>query len=351
MKPTYWQQVLHGGCYEVRREVIGVLAEIKGAKSAFRYACCGLADQLTKRGDEVFVTPKGCGHKLCPRCGRRRGGKYAKRIIQWLAYQDHGDLWMVCLTQRVVKGETLKQARARMAPKQRNYMRWLSRRGLIGAMTTVHMTWSQRSDGWHYHVHVVVEMPKGKVSKEELLERWVVEAGGEKVRTADEQCRLVVGAGPAITELQEDNGDSDFWSEVKSEVGRSVQYPMRDMAQGISATRLGGDAERMRECATEMVRDACGWKCYRAWGRWTTAVVIPEETEEEKKEEDEEKGAAPGAPMPLGPVHRLWRQARQGDQAMKEVFRRLEASVRNDSEFGKRLIQYCRQAIGGLHSG
>lgn len=340
-----WQRVLHGGSLELREEVTQVLSEEKNYKTCFRYACCGLSDQLTKRDGDVFVTPKGCGHKLCPRCGRRRGGKYAKRVIGWLANRPHGDLWQMVLTQRVTEGETLKAARARMAPKQRKYMRWLDRRGLIGAMTVVHIVWSPRANGWHYHVHILVELPKGKMKKQELLDQWVHESGEEKARTGEDQARLICGAGPALDELKDDSGDTDFWTESKGPIAKAVQYPLRDLVQGVSAWRLGGDKERMNACARELVRDASGWKCFRAWGLWRKAVEVEEVEEDEKEGEDKEAAAAPGSPTPLGSVGHLWRAARNGCAEAREVFAQLERSVRNDSEFAKRLIKYCRLCL------
>jgi hypothetical protein len=339
--------VLHGDAADLRRELIPVLCDVKGVKSGFRYACCGLADQLTQRGEDVFVTPKGCGHKLCPRCGRRRGGKYAKRIIGWLANRPHGDLWMVCLTQPVVKGEPWKAAKKRMEPKVREYMRWLTRRGMKAGMTAVHFVWSSRSEGWHYHVHVLADVPGGVLNKEELLRQWELSSKGEKCRTGDEQCRLVTSAGPAIVALQEDGGDADFWSESASGIAKSVQYPLRDLVQGISATRLGGDSGRMKLCAEELLRDATGAKCFRAWGDWRKACPVEDEEGEDTDGEGEKKPVAPGAPEPLGFVHRVWRDARKGCEASRDAIRKLERSVRNDSEFAKRLVAYCRSALGG----
>lgn len=343
--------MLHGGALELRQAVVGVLAGEKGYKTCFRYACCGLADQLVRKDGEVFVSPKGCGHKLCPRCGRRRGGRYAKRIIGWLAEKPHGDLWQMVLTQRTVEGELLKGARARMAPKQRAYMRWLTRRGLIGAMTCVHVVWSSRSNAWHYHTHILVELPGGKMKKHELLDQWKHESGEEGCHIGEQQARLIVSAGGAIEELKEDSGDADFWQESKGPVARAVQYPLRDLVQGVSAWRLGGEPDQLRACAAELVRDASGWKMFRAWGVWRKPVVVDDVEKDEKEEGDEDGAAAPGSPDPLGTVGRLWRAARGGDLAAREAFHSLERSVRNDSEFAKRLVRYCRLCTSPAGSG
>lgn len=350
-EPTYWQRVLHGGSLELRQAVTKVLSEEKEVKSCFRYACCGLSDQLVKRGGDVFVGPKGCGHKLCPRCGRRRGGKYAKRIIEWLAHKPHGDLWQMVLTQRVQEGESLKCARDRMAPKQRRYMRWLDRRGMTAGMTVVHIVWSPRAKGWHYHVHILAQMPANKMTQKDLLDQWVHESGDEGCRTGEEQARRICNAGPAIEELKDDGGDTDFWRESKGEVAKAVQYPMRDLAQGVSAWRLGGDVEQMEECARELVRHATGWKCFRAWGEWRKKCPVEKVEEEDQTEDCDESAPAPGSPTPLGYVGYLWRRARKGDQAAREVFAQLERSVRNDSEFAKRLIRFCRTCMCGEGTG
>jgi hypothetical protein len=344
-----WQRVLHGGSEVVRAEVAKVLLDAKGEKGAYRYACCGLADQVSRRGDEVFVSPRGCGHKLCPRCGRRRGGRYARRIMGWLAQKEHGDLWSVVLTQQVVAGEDLAAARSRMAGRQRRYMRWLDGVGLIGAMTCAHVVWSGRAGGWHYHVHVMVELPVGVMNKERLLQKWVDLAEGGKCHTDEHQARLIVSAGGPILELAEDSGDTDFWHESKGPVARAVQYPLRDLVQGVSAWRLGGDEVQLRRCAFELVTQACGWKMFRAWGRWRKACPAAEKEAEGAADAEDVSAGAPGPAVGLGTVGRLWRAARSGDQAARAVFRGLEKSVRNESSFAARLVRYCR--LAGADSG
>lgn len=350
--PIGWQRVLHGEQMELRQVVCGVLLETKGVKLAFRYACCGVSDQVVKGPTGVHVAPRGCGHRLCPRCGRRRGAKYARRIMGWLGYHEHGDLWSVVLTQQVRSGESLADARARMAPKQRRYMRWLTRLGLIGAMTTVHVVWSKGGGGWHYHVHVLVEMPLGSASRSSLLDGWSSCAGGEYIVTEEEQCRLVLAAGPAVAELRDDGGDADFWQESHGPVAKAVQYPMRDMAQGVSAWRLGGDLERVREAATELQRSSSGWKLFRAWGRWRKLCPAAVAAEEVKVDEvtdgtDSEKSAPPCKAEGVGTVHRLWKEARAGNAFARSVFEALEPTVRNASEFAKRFVKYCRLASTG----
>ena len=350
--PLGWQRVLHGEQNELREVVVGVLLETKGVKLAFRYAACGVSDQIVKGPNGVHVAPRGCGHRLCPRCGRRRGAKYSRRIMGWLGHEAHGDLFVVCLTQEVRRGESLAAARARMAPKQRRYMRWLTREGMTAGMTTVHVVWSKASEGWHYHVHILVEVPGGKFSVDDLLAGWKTASAGEYCVTGEEQARLVVGAGGAIAELRDDGGDSDFWHESHGPVAKAVQYPMRDMAQGVSAWRLGGDLDRVREAATEIQKSSAGWKLFRAWGRWRkpcAAAVAAQEVkvDEQSDGKDSEKSAPPGKAEGVGTVHRLWKEARSGNAFARSVFEALEPTVRNASEFAKRFVKYCRLASTG----
>ena len=323
-----------------------MLAECKGEKGAIRYAICGLGDMARMKGEEAFVAPRGCGHKLCPRCGRRRGGKYARRILGWMANAPHGDLWVMCLTQPVRADEDIAGARKRMAPKQRDYMRWLSRRGMSAAMTTVHAIWSAKSNGWHYHTHILVELPGGSMTKAEMLEGWAKLAPDSRIDEEGNQCRMVLGAGGVIAELAEDAGDADMWSEVKSAVGKAVQYPLRDMVQGITAWRLGGNAEQLRECARQLVQLTSGWKMFRAWGNWRKACPAAVAEEGAADEEEATEASPPAVAKSLGSVSRLWRQARKGDREAMGFFRLLETGCRNDSDFAKRLVTFCRRGWG-----
>lgn len=327
-----------------------VLLDAKGAKLAFRYACCGRGDQVVKSVEGMHVAPRGCGHRLCPRCGRRRGGKYAKRILGWLGHEAHGDLWSVVLTQRVRRGESLREARDRMAPKQRRYMRWLTRRGMTAGMTVVHVVWSKGREGWHYHTHVLAELPGGSATAADLLSGWVAAAKGEEVVTSEGQARLVVGAGAAVAELRDDAGDTDFWHESHGPVAKAIQYPMRDLAQGLSAWRLGGDEDRIRSTAAELLKSGTGWKLFRAWRRWRKACPAAAAVAEPAVELAGDD-AAPAAPAGakaegIGTVHNLWKRARGGEDYARSVFRALEPSVRNASDFARRFVRYCRAATG-----
>lgn len=269
----------------------------------------------------------------------------------WLAYEPHGDLWSIVLTQRIVKGEALGTCKNRMARKQRMFMRWCTRIGMDAAMTTTHVVVGQGSGGWHYHVHCLLDVPAGLTSVSGLWDKWREISDGEPPESPGEAVRLVRAAGSSIVALREDGGDPEFWKESRDVSARAVQYPMRDLAQGISASRLGGDPLRMEAAAHELVTTACGWKLFRAWGKWRKACPAALAAEKGAKEgedataadEGEKKKAAPGpAKEPLGTVRAVWFRARRGEIAARLILQEFERTVSNSSEFAKRFVRWCR---------
>ena len=345
--------MLHGGSDVVRQAVVEVLLKARTPKAAFRFAACGLGYTLVRDPGGVHCSPRGCGHRLCPRCGRKRGGRYARRICGWLGYRAHGDLWSVVLTQRVVKGEGAKVCYSRLAPKVRAWMRWATNRGLAGAMTTTHVVWSKRADGWHIHTHVFVEMEAGSVTRDELWEKWNEVSVGECAKPLDEGWRLVRAAGPMIGALKDDQGDPEFWKESRDDVARSVQYPLRDMSQGVSAWRMGGDPVKVEAACMQMVTELHGAKLFRAWGAWRKACPEALAAEAAERGADEQGGkedgdagkAAPGkSGVPLGTVRSVWFRARKGVSWARQAMKDFESSVSNSSEFARRFVLYCRAA-------
>lgn len=349
---------------DVRVHVVEALIDLKRPKLAFRYALCGTADQMTKGPDGVGVAPRGCGHPMCPRCGRRSAGRHVRRVQGWLGYADHGDLFNVCFTQRAVRGEPVKAARARLAKKVRSFMRWATQQGLVAGMTVHHAGVSghpKTLGAWHYHVHALLEFPAGRFSTEkkpykkgthdvsmELAAKWQ-EVGD---RFDDGVSPLfnhrLLAAGGAIASLREDGGDVEFWSESKDKTARVIQYPMRDLAQGITAWRIGGDSGTMGERVRELVEDGRGWKMRRAWGRWRKRcpdeLAAAKELEQQEATPETEGSSAPAPSAPLGTMRRVFLAARGGHAWALEAMAGLEASVRNDTRFARRLVAWCRAA-------
>lgn len=255
-----------------------------------------------------------------------------------------------------------------MSGKVRTFMRSLTRRGLIAGTTAHHMVVTKDGRGWHYHVHVVAEMPAGRMSVErdgETGEAFSPEMRAEWQRIGAEAgehlaplfCRPLASSGGAIVELRDDEGDAEFWKESTNEVARVIQYPMRDMAQGISAARLGNDPERVMEACREILRTAKGWKVRRMWGRWrkdcpaAVAARLAERAAAADADAADGEGKAAavgsGAVTDLGTVKFVWKAARAGEQWARDAMRALELSAQNKGDFARRLVKYCRAAWSG----
>lgn len=358
--PAGWQRAIHGHETILRECVTHALAKSASAKSAFRYAACGLGDQMVKDKKGIHVAPLGCGHRLCPRCGRTKGGPMIKRIMTWLGYADHGDIFTMCLTQRVQSGEPLAAARKRMVKHEQEYLRWLKDEGMVSGASCAHPVWSQSSQGWHYHVHLLIEMPaawrdsRGRpMTPRRLRAMYRLLRWGHDVQARKESSSRVVSAGPADVALADGSTDPDFWTESKSGLAAAVQYPVRDIAQGISAKRMGGDREQVAACVEELLKHAKGWKLRRTFGQWRkkpperpqAATAAPERVVPEA-EKAVSAASPPGAAkvQVFGTVHRCSRQAARGDKLSQLLFVALESSCRNDTDFGKRFVSFCRQA-------
>lgn len=344
--PAAWQRCLHGGESLLREEVFEAILRKDGERSAFRYAFCGLGDRLVKDARGVHVAPMGCGHRLCPRCGRTKGRPIVKRIFAWLAAEAHGDIFAMVLTQRVIRGELLPAARLRLEAKAKRYLDALKDKGMIGGALVTHPAWSPGSQGWHYHVHLLLELPEGQWSVDDVKELYVEVAGNEQVQVDGRCCTLVAAAGPADPGLGSDSADPDFWTERSTGLAKAVQYPVRDIAQGISAKRVGVDRARVAECVDVLLNQAKGWKLRRTFGKWRRpAPPLPPAPTEPPVESPAASACAPGESLVVqGTVHRVSRLAAHGCYESRLWIIALEESCRNDTDFGKRFVTFCRAA-------
>jgi hypothetical protein len=319
---------------------------------ALRYALCGTGDVLVIGEGGAQVRPHSCKHRLCPRCGRNSGKRIVRRLMQWIATTPHEDIFAICLTQRTDPSEGVVAARARMLRKLRRFMKWLKKADCLAYMRAHHIIASKRGEGWHYHVHLLLEFPGGRMTTQVLIDAYDAAAAPEESTRDPNSCRLVVAAGPAIKELAKDEGQLDFWNESPSAVARAVQYPIRDLAQGVSAMRLGDDGDRLRECVTELVRESNGWRLRDVGGRWKRKPPTPEDPEEGAEERDASaaSSAVPGCEgecRGVGTVHRVMKRALAGDPEARGWLYALECSARNQTEFAKRLVAFCRWAGAG----
>lgn len=344
--------MIHGPDSRPFREAVAQeIAERRGTKSALRYALCGRGDQCISATDgSVRVGPRGCGHRLCPRCSRKRGAKHAARVLKHLARTPHGWVYAITLTQRVRPHEAVQHSKRRFERKLRRWNRRMATRGMTASLVSIHITWSLEFGGWHYHAHVLAEFPD-RMEDAEFVKQWLDVRGVEEISEKSQHVRLVVSAGPAIAGLESDGGDVDFWTESKDALAKAVQYPIRDVAQGVSLWRLGGE-EGVGDRARELVREAVGWKQTRSWGTWRNPAPEPPAPDDEADQTEdavERKAPKPCAEArAYGTMDRIRREARAGSGFAVELLALLEKGCRHDSEFSRRLLHFVRSAGVGV---
>lgn len=342
--------MIHGDGVGVRPYVAAILKENPNPKLFKRYALCGTGDKLASRDGAMRVINRGCQHKCCPRCFRQQCRKFVKRVLGWLANAPHGDLWAHCITQPVKKGESLKEARARMDAKVKTYLKAIKGYGIHAGIGVCHIVWSQGHEGWHVHWHWIIERKEGEIDAPSLHGFWADACGPEFSAPSDRSASRILPPGPAMPELCEDNGQVDFWTEGKTAASKAIQYPLRDLAQGLSAWRFGGDPVRLAAATRELVEASKGWKVRRTIGRWRKKPPEPEVIDAPKEEEPAgaEVVAAPaGKEVVHGSPDRIQRRARKGCVHSRQLLAMLEASIRNNSDFGTRVVRFCRIGLEG----
>jgi len=269
-----------------------------------------------------------------------KGRRVVRRIFQWLSRAPHGSLVHLTCTQRVIEGESLVDARARLLKGWLGFKRRLADLAVVSALVSHHLVWSEACNGWHYHVHLLAEVD-GVVSLSALESAWADAGGADGVHDRRSRGRLVTGGGAAIVELAGDSGDVDLWSEAAAPVSKAIQYPIRDALQGLSSWRLGGP-KQMCAAVREFVESAKGWRLHETIGKWRKpAPADPAGKEGEGCEEASEKVAAPSASVLLGSPDRVLRLARSGDLSARAALLGLERACNNVSEFAKRLVWFC----------
>lgn len=339
-----WQLVIHGGERVMRGQVARVIEEEKGRESAVRYALCGRGDKMHRSSKGEFrMIPCGCNERLCQRCSRKRGVKFLNKVGRHLTLGAHGEIWHVVLTQRVRGAETLRAAVDRLTRKWKPLNQWMKRTGMVAGLLTIHVKWS-RHGGWHVHQHCLLEFDRG-VCEEEVKERWLrIMRLEDDDDGTDPFVRRVVEAGDAFADdLVE--GQGDFWKESKDEVAVALQYPLRDILQGVSDwTISGADDSRVKELylGTKKV------KMHRLLGRWR---LDAEEYWKEKGVEipvKEEKPVEDAVWVEIGTMDHCTQLARAGVRNAALGLEWLESRCHNDSILGKRIVEFCRRWQDGL---
>ena len=156
---TRWQWVMHGDTGEYRSAVVRWQCRNEKLPTARRFALCGRGDCLGVEvdGPGVRVRSKGCGCRYCPRCSRKAGRKYLKRVNGHLSSRPHGELLHMVFTQRAKSYESLADCRARFEGAWKKCYRRMQKAGMRGGLATYHLV-RNSANAWHWHCHVIVEL-------------------------------------------------------------------------------------------------------------------------------------------------------------------------------------------------
>lgn len=347
-KCTGWQWVIHGDTREYRRGVVSWLCRTGRFSKALKFAMCGRGDVVRAEvgGERVAVSPRGCGCRFCPRCSRRSGHRFLKRIGVQLESRGHGEIVHFVLTQPVAVNEGVAGARARWNKAWSKWYRALRKAGMRSALLTQHVkpreTW-----GWHYHGHCIVEWEDGidgTAGAAALEVAWQRACKEEHGREKSLFCRVVTGQGEALP-VGSVGGQGDFWQEPEGAVARVLQYAVRDVVQGCEewVVRLKTAAE-IAEFA-EVISDA---KLHRLFGEWRRPLP---------KGDDECLGTAElklttGAKVVTGKESVVWAKvggieelvskARVGEARSLELLRGLSLAASNHGKVASRLRTLVR---------
>ncbi|MBA7656192.1 hypothetical protein ES703_64107 [subsurface metagenome] len=338
-----WQWVIHGETRELRKLAVVALLRQKGGQAAKRYALCGRGDEMRTNQRGAFrIIPHGCGERVCPRCSRKRGVKFLRKVEHHLAVEPHGYLYHMVLTQRVLHYEKLVESASRFNAKWKRMRPWLGQQGMTAALATIHINWS-RKGGWHYHMHLFLEITS-LLARESVEKVWwrLLEEMDHTEKAAPCFLRKLADPGPALSELFESAGQVEFWSEASSEMGTALQYPLRDILAGVTNWSLGeADAKRMEE----LVRDTQSMQSHRTYGRWRLPVTPAEEEDEDAEVERIREEVNTMGWLSLGIMDQVQVAACVGTSFCVEGLMWLERNVRNESVFGRRVVNFCRVVI------
>lgn len=326
----------------------GFIFDARGKKAALRYAVCGRGDRLYRAGEVVGVEPRGCGHRMCPRCGRLRGLKVVRRVKEVLSSREHGYLYHMVCTRRVNPDLSCKDACDWISNASGRFVQTLRKtHGAVAGVTTLHCVWSGRSKGWHAHAHIFVEFA-AEPSIGEIVHWWRKESRGNPNVSPKLHSglfvRMVAGPGPKI--VFESSSD-DFWSESRDEVSNAIEYPLRDVMGG---TRLEATCKIPDERLSEYIGSMYSAKGTRTWGAWRKPD--PPAAKEDENLPPRSGGEDSRAPVDAddrvyyGSPDLVFRFARAGNMTYVDLVVRLERSCRNNSKVGLRLVSLVRNTVG-----
>ncbi len=346
-----WQACLFGEhANAVRAVVAEQLFVRKGARVAFRYAMCGRGDYVVRVGDTFQVRVRGCQHRLCSRCSRRKGLRYVKRVLGWLRRSEKVVLHHVVLTQDLV-GLSLREAYDANQERLRRVMKVAHGLGkLRSGLATIHTVWSERTESWHVHTHLLVD--GGGCEGAEGLGEWLKDAWirseGREDRLAHRRAQFsrLVAKWDGLEEFP-DECQQEFFEDRLTALQRAVVYPLRDVTEGVRLAALAAAGE---ERIREFVEEADCRKTFRLYGEWRSDPAGgASEVEGGQGEEVEGERVAVAAGVQevrIGKVDRVFRMAREGVVWGVEFVRWLRLRCLNRTAYCRRVLGMCDAVLG-----
>ena len=337
---TAWQRVLHGETDRWRSVMVDLLLEDGGSEKAWRYAACGRGDELVRRVDgSLGVKPLCCGSAVCPRCSRKRGVRFARRVREHLARAPHGRLEHVVFTQLVIRGESLASCSDRFEKRWNRMRGWWSRRGLSAGLLTIHTTWS-RFGGWHLHGHLLCEVEPGGADGAAALGWWRDQCSAENPERDTSGAgfvRVVVQAGGplVVTDFHADAVDAGAVERMA--VCRALDYPLKDVYQGV-ATRAMRNAPEA--ALRELVSCVKRLRRHRLIGRWRAKAPEAAATGNEAA-----VAAVPTMGESLGRLDVIRESARSGDWFAAALLREFESGYSGPCASSVMFVAFCRAAV------
>jgi len=336
-----WQEVIHGRENAFRVLIVNGLLRKGDELGAERYALCGRGDRvkLNEETGEYRVSPRGCGKRVCPRCSRKRGIRFMRRVSEILEKGEHDRIGHVVLTQRVHLREGLRKCSERFNAKFNIWRGNATRRGMVGGLGTVHIVLS-RKGGWHFHMHVLMEVREG-FDFDDSLDRWIdLVAQEEKVDREfinQQFVRIVCEAGPAV-EIGGEEIDL-FGDEQLSPVGKALGYVTRDILQGVGSLSRSGE-ELNDAQIDEFIKESVCLKSHRLFGRWRESKIDRKEKEKERKEASKSE-----VWKEIGIADEVYRMGMDGVRLSVNFFEYAREHWSSRNGVGARLSQLCDSVL------
>jgi len=228
-------------------------------------------------GQTKKLVPFYCDSMFCPQCAGRRSKTLQDRILQKID-QKKFDYFFLTLTVKSWEALTREaiDRLVRMFGKFRESDDWRDA-GIVGGVYSIESTFTRA--GWHPHLHVLLEVRKGALSRD-YLERfkklWLSITGDshvihlEKLHGINEKRRKVRRIDArSLRELVKYATKAASFSHQSDRVlefYRAFKNVRRAQAFGSFLGSLGEDKEEKAEKSDEFIGCACG-KC-----RWKDAV-------------------------------------------------------------------------------